>query len=130
MTFGLRENIRFRLFGFLLLLHETQDVEMLDLALREETVDRLLLLAEDLEDRGKFGEQQQLYVPAVEMNQLQMASGLLQSRVTDNHRSEASAVDVIHLAEIENEILVTVHQFRTDLVARQGASLAGDKPAV
>jgi hypothetical protein len=43
--------------AFFLLLDETEDVETLDLAVGKKAVHCILLVGEDLEDSGEFGEQ-------------------------------------------------------------------------
>src|SRR5437660_12123155 len=48
-----------------LLLNEAQNIEVLDFALREETVDRVLLVGENLKHRRELGQQQQFDVALV-----------------------------------------------------------------
>ena len=52
--------------AFLMLLDEAQDVEVLDLAVGEKAVHRILLVAENLKDRGQLGEQQKFDIPPIE----------------------------------------------------------------
>src|SRR5258706_11613344 len=52
-----------------MLLHEAQDVEVLDLAFREEAVHSILLFRKNLEDRRQFREHHQLQVAPVQMHQ-------------------------------------------------------------
>src|SRR5689334_20266604 len=60
-----------RLFLFLHLLDEAQDVEGLDGAVWEETVDRVLLVGEQVEHRGELGHHQQFYIATVEVEQFE-----------------------------------------------------------
>src|ERR1700680_378 len=66
------------LLALFLLLDETEDVEMLDLAFGEEAVHGFLLFSKDLHYGRQLGEQQQLDVPAVKVHQLHRSARLLQ----------------------------------------------------
>jgi hypothetical protein len=60
------------------LLHELQNVELFDLAAREEAVHRGLNVLEHLEDRMQLRQQQQFHIPLVRVHQLQHAALFLE----------------------------------------------------
>src|SRR5687767_10651309 len=65
-------------------LHEVENVEWLDLAAGEETVNGVLFVAKNFEDSREFGEDQQLDVSLGEIQELESAAGLAQSRKADD----------------------------------------------
>ena len=54
-----------------MLLDEAKDIEVLDLALREKAVHRILLVGENLKNGGELGEQQKFDIATVQVQQLQ-----------------------------------------------------------
>src|ERR1700736_5059807 len=89
---------------FFQLLDEIQDVEVLNLAVREKAIDSTLLIVENFEDGGELGHNQQLDAAAAQVQQLDFAAGPLHGRVGHHQSAESGAIDVIDLLHIENNI--------------------------
>src|SRR5690242_11310432 len=87
-----------RLFLFPHLLDEIENVERLDFAVREEAVDGVLLVGEQVEHGGELGHYQQLDVPAIQVEQFHDSARLAQSGGTDHESAEPGAVDVIDIS--------------------------------
>lgn len=77
---------------------------MPDLAIREETVDCVLLVVEYFEDRCQLGQDQQLYVTLGQMQELKRPTLLLKRGEADNHRAETCAVDKLDSLQVQNDV--------------------------
>src|SRR5579862_3655138 len=92
-------------FGFLLLLlHEGENIEALDFAVREKAVDRIQRIHENLEDGVQLGERQQLDVALIGIHQFERAALLFQRCVTNHHAAETGGIDVIDVGQIEDYV--------------------------
>src|SRR5262249_7130928 len=90
--------------ALLLRFDELQNIELLDLAPGEETVDCVLLVAEDFENGGQLGGYQKLDVAPVQVQELDGAAGFREGRGAHDHRAEARAVDVVHVLHVNDQL--------------------------
>ena len=58
------------------MLHEAQNIEAFNLAVREKAVDGIGLFAKHFENRMQPRQRQQFHVPLIQVEQLQRAAGL------------------------------------------------------
>src|SRR5580700_2986692 len=112
-----------------MLLHETEDVKSLDFAIRKETVHGILLVGEHLENGVEFGEQQQLDIALVEVEQLQRSTRLLDRRKANDHAPQAGGIDVIDMRQVQDYIGVDLGDHFVDLFPH-GAGLSHRKAAL
>ena len=76
---------------------------MLDLTIGEETVDGILLVIENFEDRGELGHDEQLDAAPGEIQQPDLAAGFVQRRVAHHQSAQASAIHIIDFRHVEND---------------------------
>ena len=67
---GIRSEMRKKPSVLLLFLDEVQDVEALNVPVREEAVDRVSLVIEELKDGAQLGNDEELNVPLGEVGEL------------------------------------------------------------
>src|SRR4051794_9056100 len=113
----------------LLFLDKVQDIELANLAIRKEAVNGVLLVIEDLEDGCELGQYQQFDVPPCEIQEFQGATGLFQAGVADDQTTKPGTVDVIHIAEIKNNVSLPGFSKFPDLLPQRGDRFAHNQPA-
>ena len=72
-------------------LDEAQNIEMLDLSAREETVDSILLVGKHLENGVQFGEEQQFDIALVQVQQLQISTETRSMSISTSMREPTAA---------------------------------------
>src|SRR5579862_5268311 len=76
---------------FFQFLHEIENVEGFDFAVGEKAVDRVLLVVENLEDRGELGHDQKLHGAAAEADQLDVSARFACTGSQEDESAQAGA---------------------------------------
>lgn len=94
-----------------------------------EGIERGAFAVIDLEDRQQLGHLQQVPYPLGETGQLNRAASVARRGVQRHQRAQATAIDVINAAQVQNDLLA-FRQQRFDGVAQFGRFLAKNDAAI
>src|SRR5579863_4530893 len=71
---------------------------------------RLALVLENLEDRVELGDLQQILRPPVQIHQLQPSTAAGHVGVSRNQFPQPARIDEIHIAQVQQNLLASLHQ--------------------
>lgn len=81
-------------------LNEVEDVKTLHRSIRKEAAHRIVLIVEELEGDGQPGQQEELQVRSIHVEERQPSTSLAQPGEPKYQRSQSSAVNVADVFEV------------------------------
>jgi hypothetical protein len=114
----------------LLLLDEAQNIELLDLAIGEKAIHRVLLVAKKLKYRCQFRQNEQFYIALAEVQNFERSTRLFQGREADYQATQAGRIDIIHALEVQNDIDFPVVRQLANFLPEAGNGFANRQSAL